>query len=56
MNRADELRHQIRQRTAEYQARLFDGIEGEHAVMHLRAIRRLEAELAGLESGSDQRQ
>lgn len=56
MDRADELRQLIRRRTAEYQAELADGIDGAFAVMQLRTIRQLQAELAMLESGSDKRQ
>lgn len=56
MDRTDELRQRIRRQTAAYRALLADGTEGEHAVTHLRAIRRLEAELAQIEGGSDARE
>lgn len=55
MGRIDELRQQIGRQRAEYRARLSDGMEPEHAVTSLREIRRLESELAKIESDGDKR-
>ncbi len=54
MSRADELRRQIRRKRAEYRAQLAEGMEGAHAVMRLREIKQLEAELARIEGSGDQ--
>lgn len=57
MSHAEELRGQLTRQKASYRAQLFDGMDGRDAVLCLREIRRLEAELAQIDgTGTDKRE